>query len=105
MDNRISGVGVLDKAMSILFALDDAPLTLAELVEHTGFSRATTHRLAAALEIHGLVRRDGGGRFALGLRLVGLGRSAATAVPLPVLARPALEELRDRTGESVQLYV
>jgi DNA-binding IclR family transcriptional regulator len=105
MDNSVSGVGVLDKANGVLAALEREPLALPDLVEQTGLSRATAHRLAVALERHGLVRRDGDGRFALGLRLVALGRAAADALPLREAARPALEELRDATGESVQLYV
>src|SRR5438128_2587666 len=68
-------------------------------------SRATAHRLAVALEQHGLVRRDDDGRFCLGVRLVALGRAAATAIPLADSAGPALEALRDETGESVQLYM
>ncbi|MGH2685072.1 MAG: IclR family transcriptional regulator [Actinomycetota bacterium] len=105
-NGSISGVGVLDKAASIIAALEDGPLALGHLVEATGFSRATAHRLATALEKHGLVRRDARGRFALGLRLVALGRAAAeSALPLPQVARPYLERLRDTTGESVQLYV
>src|SRR5439155_21462377 len=105
MEQSISGVGVLDKAVGILDALDQGPLGLAGLVEATGLSRATAHRLATALEAHGLVRRTVDGRFGLGLRLLGLGRAAAGALPLRDAARPALERLRDETGESVQLYV
>ena len=101
----VSGVGVLDKALSVLDALEDRPRSLAELVDATGISRATAHRLATALEAHGLVRRDDDGRFALGARLIGLGRAAAEGVPLAAAAADALAELRDLTGESVQLYV
>jgi DNA-binding IclR family transcriptional regulator len=105
MGGSVSGVGVLDKAVAVLDALEDRPLALGGLVAATGLSRATAHRLAVALEDHGLVRRDGEGRFALGLRLLALGRAAGAAVPLAAAARPALEVLRDETGESVQLYV
>ena len=93
----VSGIGVLDKAVSVLDALEGGPLALTGLVAATGLPRATAHRLAVALEVHGLVGRDGEGRFGLGPRLTGL--------ELPALARPALERLRDATGESVQLYV
>ncbi|MEA2842484.1 MAG: hypothetical protein QOJ69_155 [Actinomycetota bacterium] len=93
----VSGIGVLDKAFSVVDALEAGPLSLAGLVEATGLPRATAHRLAAALEAHGLVRRDGEGRFAVGPRLTGL--------DLPALAAPVLERLRDGTGESAQLYV
>jgi DNA-binding IclR family transcriptional regulator len=105
MGVSVSGVGVLDKAVAVLDALEDRPLALGGLVAATGLSRATAHRLAVALEDHGLVRRDAEGRFALGLRLLALGRAAGAAVPLAAAARPALEVLRDETGESVQLYV
>ncbi|HET6952994.1 MAG TPA: IclR family transcriptional regulator [Acidimicrobiales bacterium] len=103
--DSLSRVGVLDKAMAVLAAVESAPQPLAGLVAATGLSRATAHRLAVALEVHGLVRRDVEGRFTLGLRLIGLGHAAAEAVPGWLDARPAMEWLRSRTGESVQLFV
>ena len=96
---------MLDKAVSVLDALEAGPRSLAELVAATGISRATAHRLATALEDHGLVRRHDDGRFALGARLIALGRAATEGMPLAVAAAAALAELRDLTGESVQLYV
>jgi DNA-binding IclR family transcriptional regulator len=98
-------VGVLDKAIVLLDALEQAPCSLSELVAITGLPRATAHRLATALETHGLVRRDDEGRFTLGSRLVALGRAAAEAFPLAGAAHKALRELRDLTEESVQLFV
>jgi len=95
--DSVSGVGVLDKAFAVIGALEAGPLGLGDLVSVTGLSRATAHRLAVALEVHEMVARTDDGRFALGPRLTGLS--------LPVAARPALERLRDDTGESVQLYV
>ena len=103
--DSVSGVGVLDKAMAVLTAVEDEPRSLLELVSSTGLSRPTAHRLAVALEAHGLLRRDDDGRFCLGLRLIGLGHEAAEAVPLWAAARPALAWLHEQTGESVQLFV
>jgi DNA-binding IclR family transcriptional regulator len=104
--DRLSGVGVLDKALRVVRILAErGPLSLSELQAAAGLPRATAHRLALALEHHGFVRRDGDGRFALGLGLIALGKAAATAFPLAGLARPVLDGLRDRTGESVQLFV
>ncbi len=91
--------------MIVLGALEAGPRSLAELVATTGLARATAHRLATALERHGLVARDPQGRFVLGPALGRLGAAAAGAPSLAALAAPALEQLRDRTGESVQLYV
>ncbi|MGE0793790.1 MAG: IclR family transcriptional regulator [Acidimicrobiia bacterium] len=105
MDITVSGVGVIDKAVRVLAAVEDGPASLAELVARTGLSRPTAHRLACALEDHGLLRRDADGRFALGLRLAALGRAAADGFDLAEAARPALVGLVEETGESVQLYV
>jgi DNA-binding IclR family transcriptional regulator len=105
VESTVTGVGVLDKAARILGAVEDRPLDLGALVDVTGLPRATAHRLAVSLEAHGLLRRDDEGRFAPGLRLMALGRAARSALHLPELAGPALETLRDATGESAQLYV
>ncbi|MDQ1438936.1 MAG: hypothetical protein QOK43_2565 [Acidimicrobiaceae bacterium] len=88
---------MLDKAIALLDALEAGPLSLNDLADASEVPRATAHRLAAALEVHGMVARDDEGRFILGTRLAQ--RS------LDVAARPALEVLRDATGESAQLYV
>jgi DNA-binding IclR family transcriptional regulator len=98
-----SGVGVIDKAAVLLDALEEGPATLAELVLRSGLSRPTAHRLAVALAHHRLVARDARGRFVLGPRLGELA-GAAGDDPLIDAARPVLAALRDRTGESAQLY-
>lgn len=101
----VTGVGVLDKAVHVLRAVAERPLTLAALQTATGLPRATAHRLAVALEAHGLLRRDDDGRFDLGPELASLGREAAHRFPLAENARPVIERLRDETGESAQLFV
>lgn len=88
---------MLDKAVTILDTVQQEPRTLAELVTATKLARATAHRLATALTRHGFLARDGEGRFCPGPRLTGPSLAGA--------ALPALEHLRDVTGESVQLYV
>lgn len=101
----VTGVGVLDKAVHILRAVADGPRSLQALQTATGLPRATAHRLAVALEAHGLLRRDDDGRFDLGPELAALGRITAERYPLAELALPTLDGLRDATGESVQLFV
>jgi len=104
--DTLSGVGVVDKSVAVLRALEHGgPFALTEVQSRTGLPRATAHRLLGALEHHGLVRRDSEGRYVLGLGLIALGRAAADAFPLADLARQVLVDLRDRTGESVQLFV
>ena len=103
--SRLSGIGVVDKAMVVLDAVRNGPRSLAELQQHTGLPRATAHRLAQALEVHGWLRRDAVGRFCLGFELLALGHAAAQGFPLAERARPRLEQLAAATGESVQLFV
>jgi DNA-binding IclR family transcriptional regulator len=98
-----SGVGVLDKAVAVLSAVESGPATLAQLVAATGLARPTTHRIAVALEHHRLLARDVQGRFVLGPR-VGELASAAGEDRLLAVAQPVLIQLRDGTGESAQLY-
>lgn len=105
MGSTVRPVGVLHKSLVILNCIAADKQTLNELVEATGLSRATAHRLAVGLEEHGLLRRTADGRFALGLHLLALGRAATDQFPLAERALPAMERLRDETGESVQLYV
>ena len=97
-----SGIGVIDKAATILDSVATSPSTLAELVDATGLPRATAHRLAVALEVHRLLARDADGRFVLGSRLGEL--AAALPDPLITTAGPVLAWVRDESGESAQLY-
>jgi len=101
----VTGVGVLDKAVHVLRAVAEQPRSLGGLQAATGLPRATAHRLAVALETHGMLRRDDDGRFDLGPELASLGRTATERFPLAGLALPALEALRAATDESVQLFV
>ncbi len=94
---------MLDKAAAVLDALEAGPATLAGLVTATGLARPTAHRLAVALEHHGLVARDVRGRFVLGPRITELA-AAAGEDRLLAAAAPVLARLRDITGESAQVF-
>jgi DNA-binding IclR family transcriptional regulator len=100
---RGSGVGVIDKTSAILSVLEKGPATLAQLVMATHLARPTVHRLALALEHHHLISRDPHGAFILGPRFLQL-VAAVGEDRLVGAAQPILEALRDRTGESSQLF-
>src|SRR6478736_4203622 len=90
-----SGIGVLDKAVKVLRASAVAPLGLADLCATTGLPRATAHRLAVGLEVHGLLTRDGQGRWRPGPLLATL--AAGAPDPLVSAATEVLPRLRGRT--------
>jgi DNA-binding IclR family transcriptional regulator len=97
-----SGIGVLDKAVGVLQTIAESPCGLAELCDRTGLPRATAHRLAAGLEVHRLLARDGDGRWRLGPAVSEL--AAQVNDPLLAASATVLPRLREITGESVQLY-
>ncbi|MFD6156859.1 IclR family transcriptional regulator [Nocardia sp. NPDC060256] len=97
-----SGIGVLDKAVAVLYAVAEHPCGLNELCARTGLPRATAHRLAVGLEVHRLLARDNTGMWRPGPALAEL--AAGATDPLLEAASAVLPRLREITGESVQLY-
>lgn len=97
---------VLGKAMAILhaFRVDDRLLPLAELVRRTGLPKGTVHRICADLAHHRLLEKtDHGYRLAGGL--FELGMRAAVERTLLEVAMPFLQDLYERTHETVHLGV
>ncbi|WP_216630692.1 IclR family transcriptional regulator [Nocardiopsis coralli] len=94
---HVTGVGVLDRVMTILDTVEHTPMGASALARHLGLSVPTTHRLVAAMVSHGLLRRDARGLHHPGQRLLSSGIASAAA--------PVLEELRAQTDESAQLWV
>jgi DNA-binding IclR family transcriptional regulator len=102
---RGTGVGVLDRSVTLLDLLADGPRTLRWLSDASALPRPTAYRLLIALEAHRLVARDAAGAFRLGPRLTELAVAAGPALDLAALAGPVLTRLHEATGESAQLYV
>jgi DNA-binding IclR family transcriptional regulator len=103
--SRTTGVGVLDRCVTLLDLLADGPRSLRWLATASRLPRPTAHRLLVALEAHRLVARDARGAFRLGPRLTELAAVAGPELDLASLAGPVLDQLHRVTAESVQLYV
>jgi DNA-binding IclR family transcriptional regulator len=100
-----TAVGVLDRCVAILGAVEAGAHTFTDIVEATDLTRPTAHRLILGLEDHGFLVHVGGFGYVLGPRLLGLAAAAMRDLPLRELARPSLERLARSTGESAQLFV
>lgn len=97
---------VLGKAVSILraFGHDEPVLSLAELTDRTGLAKTTVHRMTRDLvELRLLDRVAAGYRLSGGL--FELGMRASSERSLLELAMPFLQDLYERTHETVHLGV
>lgn len=97
---------VLGKAVTILraFRPDDHAVPLATLVARTGLHKATVHRLAGELVANRLLDRVEGG-YRLSGGLFELGMLASLERSLLEMAMPFLQDLYERTHETVHLGV
>ena len=98
---------VLDRTTRILDVVCDAPgpISLADIARKLQQPRSSVHRLVIELAAAGLLTRLDGASYLPGPRLIRWGEAARNALDLARISRPTLERLRDRTGESVRLYV
>jgi DNA-binding IclR family transcriptional regulator len=92
------------KAFQILKLISDTDggLGISDLAKRLEMGKSTVHGITSALEALGTIIRDPKTkRYILGLTLLELGRSAYSQIDLKDLIRPVMEELMERTQESV----
>ena len=104
MAERGSGpdfIEALARGLDVIKAFDtvEPQLSMAEIAERTGLARPTVRRILLTLEELGYVRSTRRG-FSLTPRVVELGMSYVHSMGLWEVARPHMEALVDRTGES-----
>ncbi len=88
------------------FTLNEPELGVSELARRLGVGKSTVHRLLGTLKEEGFVEQNAvTGRYGLGLRLLDLGAQAAARLDLHEAASPYVEDLRNRTGETVHIAV
>jgi len=106
-ERRPDEVGVLVKALDILDTMaTDAPCTVAHLCRRTGVTKPAAYRILKTLDQRGYVVRDEVRReYSLGPALYGLSRAARNSTDLVRLVRPAMQQLHEEFGETVNLGV
>lgn len=102
-DSRLDGdyVQSLERGLAVIraFDADHQQLTLSEVAAATGMSRAAARRFLHTLVRLGYMRHDSG-RFSLRPRILELGYAYLSALTLPEVAMPHLEELVEQVRES-----
>ncbi|GAB3568928.1 IclR family transcriptional regulator [Amycolatopsis endophytica] len=87
------------------FSPERPVITLAELTAASGLNKPTVHRLMTSLVEAGWVHRDSGGAYRIQLPLFTIGAAALAEFDLRGAARPALEALAHRFGDTAFLMV
>ena len=98
-------VGSVARALALLDALAEGPAGVNALARRIGVNPSSASRLLATLERGGLVEREPGGPYRLGLRLVALADGVLARLDVRDLARPQLRALVEQTGETATLSV
>lgn len=97
----------LERGLAILvcFTPERSVLGIADIADELGMSRSTTHRYVSTLVALGYLEQGASRKYRLGLRVTDLGMSALNSMGLREHSHPNLEELRKRTGFTVNLSV
>ena len=101
-----SAKGILSRYAAVLDAVAACPtgLSLTETMQATGLPRGTVHRLLAALqEVGYLVNRDSRKIYVLGPRLARLAHVGVPPASVDSIARPVLDALVEKLGETAFL--
>ena len=104
-EGRGSGIQVIARAASILRTLESRPdgLSLGQIAKAAGLARSTVQRIVAALVEEDFIVASGPGDVRIGPGLVRIAASAGSNTA--ELIRPALRELGEDVGETVDLAV
>ncbi|AZG15543.1 MULTISPECIES: IclR family transcriptional regulator [Cupriavidus] len=101
------GVAAVEKALGLLdcFRLGATTMSLAQLATASGMHKTTVFRLLNSLERMSYVVRTADSRYALGPRLLYLGKLYEQSFQLGTVIEPVLQDLALATKESASYYV
>jgi DNA-binding IclR family transcriptional regulator len=107
MSNQ-NGTQSIDRAARLLVQVleSDEPVSVGELAQAASLPKSTASRLLRALELQGLVQRDGArGSLRPGPVLFRFGRRVSTGADLVTLADDILDGLAEISGETINLAI
>lgn len=99
------GVAAVDRALSILDALTEDRVSLAELSKRTGLYKSTVLRLIKSLERAGYVLRTAEGNYRLGSKVLSLGSIYQRHFRTSDIVPPVLERLAAAVHEGASFYI
>lgn len=107
MEDRKLTVRAVERALDILMCFTKgSDLGLTEIAGEIGLHKSTVHRLLTTLEEKGFVIRNSATeKYRLGLKIWELSAHLSQNDDPAILLLPQMEQLRDRLGETVSLYL
>ncbi|RCX16217.1 IclR family transcriptional regulator [Fontibacillus phaseoli] len=107
MEDRKLTVRAVERAIDILMCFTKADdLGLTEIAGEIGLHKSTVYRLLTTLEEKGFVIRNSATeKYRLGLKIWELSAHLSHNDDPAILLLPQMEQLRDRLGETVSLYL
>jgi len=100
-----SRIQVIDRAAMLLDAISrySMPVTLKALSADTDLAPSTAYRILHSLIDNRFVDRDPSGKYQLSGRLIRLSNHQYTNIDFRKVAKPYMEKLRDKFGETINL--
>ena len=95
------------KAMAVVsaFSYGEPVLGVSELARRLGIGKSTVHRILTTLVADGYVERTHDERYRLSIKMYEIGQQVAASIELRELVHPALERLRNESGETAHVGV
>lgn len=98
----------IQKTFQILnvFLNHEEDLGITDLAKLSGVGISTTHRITAMLVSMGFVKQvRSRGKYSLGIKFIAFGDAAKSRNSIREIALPIMEEIKNETGESVNLAI
>ena len=104
---QIKGTQSFSRGINVLQIISDQakPIIFNDILKVSNLTRPTLYRILSSLEEEGLVHKTNSKHYRLGSRLINLAHNALTQIDIRRTAYTALNELRDKTGETVHLAI
>ena len=99
------GVAAVDRALSILDAITEERVSLADISKRTGLYKSTVLRLIRSLEKAGYVLRTVDGAYRLGSKVLSLGALYQRYFRTSEIVPPVLEKLAAELREGASFYI
>ena len=98
---------LLERSVEIidLISIKNSPVKFTKIVEETGISKPSVHRILSTLENFRIIVRDGNEGYIMGPRAIGWSRGYLQSRALLSVAKPWVDSIWKKVGETIHLVI